>query len=105
MASTNFQDLSGGSKILIVTEFLLLSVAIATSFHLNQLYGLINQEPLPNNLLVVYTLIFAFTTQLSMLSLGLYNPKLRENFRTIFPSADASLRHSLLCSQCHSSFC
>ncbi|WP_448556447.1 TIGR03013 family XrtA/PEP-CTERM system glycosyltransferase [Thalassotalea montiporae] len=38
----------------------------------------------PNNVLFIYALVFALTSQLTCLALGLYNSKLRENFRGLF---------------------
>jgi len=84
MSNTNFQDISSGSKILIIIEFLLFSAVVLGTYQANQNLALIDQANIPFTVVAIYATIFALTTQLAMLSMGLYNPKLRENFRTIF---------------------
>lgn len=84
MSNTNFQDISGGSKVLIIIEFLLFSAVVIGVYQANNNLGFIQQTDIPFTVVSIYATIFALTTQLAMLSMGLYNPKLRENFRTIF---------------------
>ena len=84
MKKTNFQDLSFGSKILLLLEFMFFSLLVIAGFYLNWALQVFEQEVIPSNILMVFAIVFAFTTQLSMLALGLYNPRMRENFRTVF---------------------
>ena len=83
MSSPKFQDLSTGSKTLIIIEFIIFAGALIGS---KFLYGFIkptSEALLPGNILFIYTIIFALITQLSCLALGLYNSKIRESFRGI----------------------
>ncbi|WP_245961367.1 TIGR03013 family XrtA/PEP-CTERM system glycosyltransferase [Thalassotalea euphylliae] len=50
----------------------------------NQWIGIVDFTLPPNNVLFIYALVFALTFQLTCLALGLYNSKLRENFRGLF---------------------
>ena len=99
MSNANFQDLSRSSKALLLLEFLLLSIIFFECYQLNQKYNLVEQIIVPTNILAIQAIIFAFTTQLSMLALGLYNPRMRENFRTILRRLAVSLAIAyLICS-------
>jgi sugar transferase (PEP-CTERM system associated) len=90
MSSPKFKDLPLASKTLIVTEFILLAVALPFTLYLNNLISFINVTPITDNYLFVYALIFALLNQLSSLALGLYNSKLRVNFRGV-------IRRLLMC--------
>jgi sugar transferase (PEP-CTERM system associated) len=57
---------------------------------LNDLISFISVTPITDNYLFVYALVFALLNQLSSLALGLYNSKLRVNFRGV-------LRRLLMC--------
>ena len=83
-STSKHKDPSLDDRSLIIIEFLLFSAAIQACYHLNGILGLIEQPILPSNTLAVYTLLFALTTQLSVLGLGLYNSRLREEFSTVF---------------------
>jgi len=83
MSSPKFRDLSSGSKSLVIIELVFFAGAFLTAVYLNELIGFVSYSPVPSNLLFVYALVFALVVQLSSLALGLYNSKLRENFRGI----------------------
>jgi sugar transferase (PEP-CTERM system associated) len=90
MSSPKFKDLPLASKTLILIEFLLLAIALPSTLYLNDLISFINVIPLTDNTLLVYMLVFALLNQLSSLALGLYNSKLRVNFRGV-------IRRLLMC--------
>lgn len=91
MSNTSFQDLSRSSKILLLLEFLLLTTIYFECYQLNQKFNIVDQIVVPTNVLIIQAIIFSFITQLSMLALGLYNPRMRENFRTILRRLTVSL--------------
>jgi len=84
MSSSKFRDLSTGSKSLIVMEQILFAGALFLAVHLNELFHIVDFIAVPDGFLLLYAVIFALINQLSVLSLGLYNSKLRESFRGIF---------------------
>jgi sugar transferase (PEP-CTERM system associated) len=90
MSSPKFKDLPLASKTLIIIEFILLVVALPLTLYFNDLITFISVTPITDNYLVVYALVFALLNQLSSLALGLYNSKLRVNFRGV-------LRRLLMC--------
>jgi sugar transferase (PEP-CTERM system associated) len=90
MSSPKFKDLPLANKILIIIEFILLAVALPSTLYLNDLISFISVTPITDNYLFVYALVFALLNQLSSLALGLYNSKLRVNFRGV-------LRRLLMC--------
>ena len=90
MSSPKFKDLPLASKTLIIIEFILLVVALPSTLYLNDLISFIKVTPITNNYLFVYALVYALLNQLSSLALGLYNSKLRVNFRGV-------LRRLLMC--------
>jgi sugar transferase (PEP-CTERM system associated) len=90
MSSPKFKDLPLASKTLIIIEFILLAVALPSTLYINDLIAFISITPITENYLFVYALIFALLNQLSSLALGLYNSKLRINFRGV-------LRRLLMC--------
>jgi len=90
MSSPKFKDLPLASKTLIVTEFLLLAVALPFTLYLNDLISFIDVNLITDNYLFIYAIIFALLNQLSSLALGLYNSKLRVNFRGV-------IRRLLMC--------
>jgi sugar transferase (PEP-CTERM system associated) len=83
MSSSKFRDLSSGSKSLVLIEFLFfagaLLLAVYTSYH----FDFTKPSEVLHQHLVINALVFAIFVQLSSLSLGLYNSKLRESFRGI----------------------
>ncbi|PCI57716.1 MAG: sugar transferase [Gammaproteobacteria bacterium] len=90
MSSPKFRDLPLASKTLIIIEFILLAVALPSTLYLNDLISFIRVTPITDNYLLVYALVFALLNQLSSLALGLYNSKLRVNFRGV-------IRRLLMC--------
>jgi sugar transferase (PEP-CTERM system associated) len=84
MSSPKFRDLSIASRTMVATEFLLLLSALPLALYGNSLISFINVHAIPDNYLIIYAIIFAFANQLSSLALGLYNSKLRINFRGVF---------------------
>jgi len=90
MSSPKFRDLSIGSKSLIIIELMLLIGALPLTLYLNNLISFININVISDNYLFIYSIVFALLNQLTSLSLGLYNSKLRVNFRGV-------IRRLLMC--------
>ena len=84
MSSPKFKDLSLSSKSLILIELTLFFCALPLTFYGNSLVGFINAHLIPYNYFFIYALVFALVNQLSCLALGLYDSKLRVNFRGVF---------------------
>ncbi|MDO6506847.1 TIGR03013 family PEP-CTERM/XrtA system glycosyltransferase [Colwellia sp. 4_MG-2023] len=90
MSSPKFRDLSIASKSLILIEFFLFLGALpfvtyGSSFIMESQFSAI-----PDNYLLIYSVVFALLNQLTSLALGLYNSKLRVNFRGV-------IRRVLMC--------
>ncbi len=83
MSSPKFRDLSSGSKSLVLIEFVFFASSLLFTVYLNSLLHFVEQKPIELNVLFIYAIIFALMVQLSSLSLGLYNSKLRENYRGV----------------------
>ena len=83
MSSPKFQDLSSASKSLVLIDFIIFSCAALIAINANTYIHFTDIYNIENNIVVIFTLSFAVVLQLSALSLGLYNSKLRENFRGI----------------------
>jgi sugar transferase (PEP-CTERM system associated) len=85
MSSPNFRDLSAGSKSLVLIEFVCFASALLLSLYLNNLFDFVafNIESIAINILFIHAIVFALIVQLSSLAMGLYNSKLRENFRGV----------------------
>jgi len=90
MSSPKFRDLSMASKSLIITEFFLFLVALSLVLYVNDFISLIELTAIPEKFLLIYSLVFALLNQLTSLALGLYNSKLRVNFRGV-------IRRVLMC--------
>lgn len=90
MSSPKFRDLSLASKSLILIEFLLFLGALPLAIYGNGFVSLVKFSAIPDNYLFVYSIIFALLNQLTSLALGLYNSKLRVNFRGV-------IRRVLMC--------
>lgn len=84
MSSPKFRDLSAGSKSLVLIEFLIFSGALLLAIYANKFLGVTENVIIPVNIIFIYSIVFALLVQLSSLALGLYNSKIRENFRGIF---------------------
>lgn len=85
MSSPKFRDLSAGSKSLVLIEFGCFAGALLLSLYLNSLFHFIDHDTqrIPMNMLFIHAVIFALVVQLACLAMGLYNSKLRENFRGV----------------------
>lgn len=85
MSSPKFRDLSAGSKSLVLIEFFCFSGALLLSLYINSIFPFINHdiENIAINVLFIHAIVFALVVQLSSLAMGLYNSKLRENFRGV----------------------
>lgn len=83
MSSPKFRDLSVASKSLITIEFILIFVSLPLAVYGNSLTYIVNAFSIPDNYLLIYALVFALISQLTSLALGLYNSKLRVNFRGV----------------------
>tara|TARA_R110001583_G_scaffold7158_6_gene35682 strand:- start:29179 stop:30582 length:1404 start_codon:yes stop_codon:yes gene_type:complete len=90
MSSPKFKDLSVASRSLIIIELILLVGALPLTIYLNNLISFINVTPITDNYLFIYAVVFALLNQLTSLSLGLYDSKLRVNFRGV-------IRRLLMC--------
>ena len=83
MSSPKFRDLSVASKSLIIIEFIFLLVSVPLAVYGNSITSIVHFSVIPDNYLIIYSLVFALISQLSSLALGLYNSKLRVNFRGV----------------------
>jgi sugar transferase (PEP-CTERM system associated) len=90
MSSPKFRDLSVASRSLIIIELMLLAGALPLTLYLNDLISFIKVTPITDNYLFIYVVVFALLNQLTSLSLGLYDSKLRVNFRGV-------IRRLLMC--------
>jgi len=84
MGDTKFKNFSAGSKILAITEFVYSCLTLLFSAHINQRMGWTDPLAVADNILFIISIIFALFIQLFAIALGLYNPSLRENYRSIF---------------------
>lgn len=84
MSSPKFRNLSIASRAMVIIEFILLLIALPLALYCNNTISFIDVDVIPNHYLIIYALIFSLTNQLSSLALGLYNSKLRVNFRGVF---------------------
>ena len=84
MSKSRFLGYSDGMKILTVIEFFVYSGSFLLAMQLQQQFELTQLPPLATNILLIYAIIFALASGLFSLSLGLYNPKLREPYRAVF---------------------
>ncbi|NQZ22437.1 MAG: TIGR03013 family PEP-CTERM/XrtA system glycosyltransferase [Colwellia sp.] len=83
MSSPKFRDLSSGSKSLVIIELAFFAGALLLTVYLNSLFSFVEHHDIPNDRLAICAIVFALVVQLSSLALGLYNSKLRENYRGI----------------------
>ncbi len=90
MSSPKFRDLSVASKSIILIEFLLFLGALPLTIYVNEFASIVELTLIPDNYTFVYAAIFALLNQLTSLALGLYNSKLRVNFRGV-------IRRVLMC--------
>ena len=84
MSSPKIKDLSISSKSLIFIELIILLVTLPLTVYGNSFFPYIANVTIPNNYLFIYVLTFTIINQLSLLALGLYDSKLRVNFRGVF---------------------
>jgi len=83
MSSPKFRDLPIANQTLIVIEFFLFFIALPITLYINGIVFNVEFSDIPLNYLVYYALVFALANQLSSTALGLYNSKLRVNFRGV----------------------
>jgi sugar transferase (PEP-CTERM system associated) len=83
MSSPKFKDLSSGSKSLVIIELIFFAGSLLLTVYLNSLFSFVERQDIPTNLLAICAVVFALVVQLSSLALGLYNSKLRENYRGV----------------------
>jgi sugar transferase (PEP-CTERM system associated) len=83
MSSPKFRDLSSGSKSLVLIELIFFAGSLLLTVYLNSLFLFVAPQNIPTDLLVICAVVFALVVQLSSLALGLYNSKLRENYRGV----------------------
>jgi len=98
MSSSKFRDLSAGSKSLILIEQVLFACALFIAVYVNNVFSVTSVQEVPDSFLLLYGVIFALINQLSSLALGLYNSKLRENFRGVFRRFLLSIAVAFFCS-------
>ncbi|MGL1957609.1 MAG: TIGR03013 family PEP-CTERM/XrtA system glycosyltransferase [Colwellia sp.] len=84
MSSPKFSNLSVASKSLVIIELVILLGVLPLTLYGNVLTSFLGVFSTPDNYLFIYVLIFALVNQLTFLALGLYNSKLRVNFRGVF---------------------
>ncbi|WP_426359504.1 TIGR03013 family XrtA/PEP-CTERM system glycosyltransferase [Pseudocolwellia sp. HL-MZ19] len=83
MSSPNLRDMSTGNQVVVLVEFVLFSGAFLLTHYVNDLYNLIQDTSITTGALSLHAVLFALIIQLSSLALGLYDSKLRENFRGV----------------------
>jgi len=83
MSSPNLRDMSTGNQVVVLFEFILFSGAFLLTIYINNLYNLIQDASITTKALFIHAVVFALIIQLSSLALGLYDSKLRENFRGV----------------------
>lgn len=84
MTTTNFRDLSTGFKILVVIELCIYFSSVFLAIAANNWLQWSTQALPVANVIAIYAIIFALLVLLTSLSLGLYNPRMRENYRSVF---------------------
>lgn len=84
MSSPKFRDLSTGSKSLALIELGIFISALYLALLINPMLNLVTLPDYPSNIFFIFAVFFGFSCQLSALSLGLYNSKLRESIRGVF---------------------
>ena len=90
MSSPKFRDLSIASKSIIIIEFFLFFSALLFIIYGSSFFMESQISVIPDNYIIIYSLVFALLNQLTSLALGLYNSKLRVNFRGV-------IRRVLMC--------
>jgi sugar transferase (PEP-CTERM system associated) len=90
MSSPKFRDLSIASKSIILIEFFLFLGALPFVIYGSNFVMESQFSVIPDNYLLIYSVVFALLNQLTSLALGLYNSKLRVNFRGV-------IRRVLMC--------
>lgn len=83
MSSPKFQDMSVGSRTIVIFELFLFAGALLFTVYLNNVLNIIDDITTPANILWIYAVVFALVIQLSSLALGLYDSRLRESFRGV----------------------
>jgi len=90
MSSPKFRDLSVASKTLILIEFIIFLGALPAVIYGSRFIMESEFSAIPERYLLIYSVVFALLNQLTSLALGLYNSKLRVNFRGV-------IRRVLMC--------
>lgn len=90
MSSPKFRDLSIASKSLILIEFAIFLGAIPAVVYGSRFLMESEFSFIQESYLLIYSVVFALLNQLTSLALGLYNSKLRVNFRGV-------IRRVLMC--------
>ncbi len=85
MSSLKFRDLSAGSKSLVLIEFVCFAGALLLGIYLNGIFNFIDPhaKKIALNVVFIHAIVFALVVQLASLAMGLYNSKMRENFRGV----------------------
>jgi len=83
MSSPKFQDMSVGSRTIVITELVLFAGTLLFTIYLDSLFNFFGDITTPTNVLWIYAIVFALVIQLSSLALGLYDSRLRESFRGV----------------------
>ncbi len=81
MSNAKYRDLSSGSRSLVIIELMFFAGAFLTSYYGNSIFLYIEHVVLTPLIVFIYAIVFSSVVQLSSLALGLYNSKLRENYR------------------------
>jgi len=83
MSSPKFQNLSAGSKSVVLIEFTLFVSAFVISLYLNNHLAFVDFHADFSSFFFIFAVLFALIVQLSSLAMGLYNSKLRESYRGV----------------------
>ena len=84
MPNHSFSAYPPGTKVLTVIEFFVHCGSLLLAMQLQAHYQPGQTEAVGANVVLIYAIVYALASELFSLSLGLYNPKLREPYRSIF---------------------
>ena len=83
MSSARFHDVHSGTRLLFIMELLLLAAINIIALEVARFYISVQLPQLWSFDFAIQLALFIFPIQISVLSLGLYNSKIRETFRGI----------------------
>jgi len=83
MSSIKFNNLSSGSKSVVLIEFSLFVSAFVFVVYFNNFAKFVDYQTGFSSTIFIFAILFALVSQLSSLAMGLYNSKLRESYRGV----------------------